>query len=49
MNPTRLSKVNHQKHAIEELRGIRVLDGGDVQIEDWALSVFEEKMLARDM
>jgi hypothetical protein len=50
MIPRRLSKVNHRKHAIGGLRGIRVLCGDDVQIGDWALSVFEGKMmmLARD-
>ena len=47
MNPKRLSKVNHRKHAIGELRGIRVLGGDDVLNEDWALRVFEVR--ARDM
>jgi len=46
MSPTRLSKVNHRKHVVGELRGIRVLDGDDVQTEDCTLGVFEEKLLA---
>jgi len=45
MSPTKLSKVNHRKHVIGELRGIRVLGGDDVQIEDWTLDVFEWKLL----
>jgi len=45
MTPSRLSKVNHRKHVVEELCGIRVLGGDDVQTEDWALSVFEGKLL----
>jgi len=50
MIPRRLSKVNHQMHAIGGLRGIRVLGGDDVQDEDWVLSVFGEKALrTRDM
>jgi hypothetical protein len=32
-------------HVIWGLRGIRVLGGDDVQDEDWALSVFEWKVL----
>lgn len=49
MTPRRLSKVNHQKHVVGELRGIRVLGDDDAQTEDWALSVFEGKLLARKM
>jgi hypothetical protein len=49
MTPRRLSKVNHQRHVIGELRGIRVLGGDDVQTEDWASGVYEGKMLARDI
>ena len=49
MSPTRLSKVNHRKHVVGELRGIRGLGGDDVQTEDWTLGVFEEKLLARDI
>ena len=49
MIPRRLSKVNHRKRVDGELRGIRVLSGDDVQTEDWALSVFEGKLFARDM
>ena len=49
MTPRRLSKVNHRKHVVGELRGIRVLGGDDVQTEDWILGVFEVKSLARDI
>lgn len=52
MNPKTLSKVNHRKHVVGELRGIRVLGGDDVQSEDCVWSVFEEEMLmveARDI
>ena len=49
MSLTRLSKVNHRKHVVGELRGIRVLGGDDVQTEDWTLGVFEGKLLARDI
>ena len=49
MIPRRLSKVNHRKHVIGELRGIPVLDGDDVQAEDWALGVFGGKLLAIDI
>jgi len=45
MSPRRLSKVNHRKHVVGELRGIRVLVGGDVQTEDWTLGVFVGKLL----
>jgi len=45
MIPRRLSKVNHRKHGIEELLGIRVLGGDDVQNEDLTLSVFDLKVL----
>jgi hypothetical protein len=49
MTPRRLSKVNHRKHVVGELRGIRVLGGDDEQTEDCALGVFEGKLLARDI
>ena len=49
MIPRKLSKVNHRRHVVEELRGIRVLDGDDVQTEDWASGVYEGKMFARDI
>jgi hypothetical protein len=49
MTPTRLSKVNHRKHVVGELRGTRVLDGDDVQTEDWTLGVFGWKLLAKDI
>ena len=49
MSPERLSKVNHRRHVVGELRGIRVLGGDDVQTEDWTLGVFEGKLLARDI
>ena len=49
MTPARLSKVNHRKHVVGELCGIRVLYGDDVQTEDWTLAVFERKLLARDI
>ena len=49
MSPRRLSKVNHRRHVVGELRGIRVLGGDDVQTEDWTLGVFEGKLLARDI
>ena len=49
MTLRRLSKVNHRKHVVGELRGIRVLGDDDVQTEDWALGVFEGRLLARDI
>jgi len=45
MTPRRLSKVNHRRHVVGELRGTRVLGGDDVQTADWASGVYEGKML----